>query len=444
MLAEASVALDPLERGELELLEQLERREVAGLAPLGNVPRPTPWPFPWAASLLTLGVTGTNGKSSTTHLAASILKAQGHRVLTESTVGYYLDDQLLQVPRTIHGFFAALKHAATAGCTRAVVETTSAALAQRYAKLWRYDDAVFTNLTREHIEAHGSWEHYLASKAQLFVHLGPGRVAVYNATDSAGRLLDAVTPPDVVRRWYAARWRGRVDRALDLVADRFQLGPEGTSIHLEPGPWAEQLGEQLDIRFVGGVFAENALAAALGALAQGASAEAVRTGLSCCPPLAGRFEIVARQPLVAIDYAHTPDALEHVLATARVLAGAARVAVVFGAGGGSSRVKRQALGRAAGELADYAFVTSDNPRKDDPKAIANDVSAGARRGGRAYVRIELDRRFAIQQALDWAKPGDVVLVAGKGHERTQIIGDRELPFSDHEVVIEHLGQECTA
>lgn len=430
-LAPQTLCLDPLESHEID---ELHRQQDTLLTRLDQVVRPTPFPFPWAKSLLTLGITGTNGKSSTTHLAAAILEAEGHDVLTESTVGYFFKGQKLEVPRTIQGFMAALKHAAQAGAKRAVVETTSNALARSYAKIWRYDDAVFTNLTQEHIEAHGSWEHYLACKAQLFVHLGPDRTAALNANDPASRLLDAVIPPDVHRRWYGVGWRGHLEVTPELLATDCELGPEGTLIRLAPGPLAESLGGELRLRFVGEVFAENALGAALGTLAQGADPLSVKQGLATCPPLSGRFEVVSDEPLVAVDYAHTPDAVERVAATGRHLAKEGRLMLVFGAGGGSSPVKREALGRAAGEAADWIWVTNDNPRQDDPSLIARQVAAGARRGGRAYVQVELDRKKAIEQALNQAKASDVILILGKGHEQTQEIGQEKLHFSDQEVV----------
>jgi UDP-N-acetylmuramoyl-L-alanyl-D-glutamate--2,6-diaminopimelate ligase len=401
--------------------------------------RPTPAPFPWAAPLRTLGITGTNGKSSTTHLAGAILSCSGRKVLVESTLGYFFDGRSIEVPRTIRGFLAALKFAADAGCTTAVVETTSAALARGYAKLWRYDHAVFTNLTREHVEAHGSWEHYLASKAQLFVHLGPGSTAVLNAADPASALIDAVTPPDAVRSHYVGCVQGNPAIRPTLRAVSIEVDCEGTAIELDASPVAELLGMRLHIRQIGEVFAENALAATLGALSMGATADEVRTGLDRCPPISGRFEIVSRDPIVAIDYAHTPDAIERTCRTARRLAKTGRVLLVFGAGGGSSQTKREGLGRAAGTLADSIFVTSDNPRQEDPRQIAGAVAQGARRGGRAYVRVEIDRAQAIRMALGEARAGDVVVVAGKGHEKTQVLEDGERPFSDHEQVCRFLG-----
>ncbi len=403
--------------------------------------RPTPPPYPWADRFFTIGVTGTNGKTSTTRLITSILRADGRSVLTETTIGYDLDDVPLDVARTVNGYLTAFGRAAEAGAKDAVVEVTSHALARGYAKLWRFDLAVFTNLSRDHLADHGSWEHYLASKAQLFVHLGPGRSAVLNASDEMSELVDQVTPPDVKRVWYACPTRGKARVPADLsaafhraLARRHPHHPRAISAGREPRG-------AIETKLVGHVFAENALAAAGAGLAAGIPGETVARGLRDCPPIPGRFQIVAREPvLVAVDYAHTPDALARTCDAARSLAKQHRVLVVFGAGGGTDPEKREPMGRAVGERADLAFVTNDNPRTEDPKAIARAVSGGCRRGGRAYLTLELDCRAAIEQAIGKARPGDVVIVAGKGHERGQTIGTQTLPFSDVEEVERIVGK----
>ncbi|MBE7478485.1 MAG: UDP-N-acetylmuramyl-tripeptide synthetase [Polyangiaceae bacterium] len=402
--------------------------------------RPTPAPFPWADPFFTLGVTGTNGKTSTTLLLGAALAATGRPILVETTLGYTLSGRPLEVPRTLEGYLRAFEQASREGCRDAAIEVTSQALAQGYAKRWRFDLGVFTNLSRDHLSQHGSWEHYLASKAQLFVHLAPGRSAVLNAADESALLVDQVTPPDVKRLWYAVPSRGPLLRDADLVARDVSISAAGTRVELEPSSLAEALGGNLHTQLIGQVFAENALAAAAGALAAGVDAAAVARGIADCPGVPGRFELVAREPVVvAVDYAHTPDALGRTADTARALAGKARVIVVFGAGGGADPEKREPMGRAVGERADVAIVTTDNPRREDPKLIAKALVRGAQRGGRAYVVTELDRRAAIRQALERAKPGDVVVIAGKGHEQGQVIGDETLPFSDVEEAGKALG-----
>jgi UDP-N-acetylmuramoyl-L-alanyl-D-glutamate--2,6-diaminopimelate ligase len=406
---------------------------------LQSLARPTPAPFDWAEPFFTLGVTGTNGKTSTTLLIAAALRGAGHKVLTETTLGYQLDDQLLEVPRTHAGYLSAFERAAGEGCRHASIELTSQALGAGYAKRWRFDLGVYTNLSRDHLEAHASWEHYLGSKAQLFVHLGPGRTAVLNACDEAAQLLDVATPADVERVWYAVPSRGPALHAADLVAKRVDLTVEGTRVELEPSPRAEALGGAVETRLVGEIFAENALAAAAAALAAGVSGEVVRRGIAGASGPAGRFEVVHRAPVIAIDYAHTPDALARTCDTARRLAGGGRVLVVFGAGGGFDPGKRGPMGQSVGSRADVAIVTTDNPRNENPREIARAVATGCRRGGRAYVRLEPDRRRAIAEALERARSGDVVVIAGKGHETGQRIGDRTIDLSDGDVVRELIG-----
>jgi UDP-N-acetylmuramoyl-L-alanyl-D-glutamate--2,6-diaminopimelate ligase len=402
--------------------------------------RPTPPPFAWADDFFTIGVTGTNGKTSTTLLVAAALRAAGHSTLVETTLGYTLDGEALDVPRTLTGYLAAFERAHTAGCRHAAVEVTSQALAQGYAKRWRFDLGVFTNLTRDHLAVHGSWEHYLASKAQLFVHLAPGRFAALNAADETSLLLDQVTPPDVKRLWYASPTRGELVHEPDLVAESVEPSARGTLVKLAPSALADQLDGTLETRLIGEVFAENALAAAAATLAAGLDPAAVKRGIAECPPIPGRFEVVASEPaLVAVDYAHTPDALARTCDTARRLAGKSRVIIVFGAGGGADGEKRAPMGRAVGERADLAIITTDNPRDEDPKEIARELAKGCRRGGRAYVTLEPDRRAAIQRAVDGTRAGDVVVVCGKGHEKGQVVGKQTLPFSDLEEARRALG-----
>ncbi len=387
----------------------------------------------WARDFFTFGVTGTNGKTSTVHLLASAVAASGAHVLNVSTVGYFLDGVSLPLPRSARGFVDACVRLHDVNGRWAAVECTSKSLAEGYAKRWRFDLGVFTNLSPDHLQTHGSWEHYLASKAQLFTHLGPGRTAVLNAADHHSLLLDRVIPADVERRWYGSPTRGALGHDTDLAAASVTVDTEGTRVLLQPSAWAEALGGELRVRMVGEVFAENALAAATAGLAAGLAPEHVVDGLQRCPPVAGRFEVVMQEPCVVIDYAHGPDALARTCETARGLA-AGRVIVVFGAGGESTPSKRLPMGEAVGARADVAIVTNDNPRGEDPQTIAEMLVEGLHAGGRARTEIVLDRRMAIARALELAGPSDVVVVAGKGHESGQEIEGETLPFSDHDEV----------
>lgn len=412
---------------------------IDGAVGLARVVRPIEPRFAWARDLFTFGVTGTNGKTSSTHLIAAVLRAAGKRVVCQSTLGYFLDTEPVVVERTETGFFAAMKRASEAGCSHAAIEVTSKALRRGYARKWRFDLGVFTNLTRDHLAEHGSWEDYLASKAQLFVTLGSGRTAVLNAHDEASLLLDRVIPPDVHRRWYGAHHRGRRLAPADLAAREITPAATGTTVDLEPSAWAELLGGTLELPLVGEVFAENALAVCCAALAAGVEPQHVTAGLRGCPPLPGRFEVVARDPTVVLDYAHTPDALARLCDTARRLAGAGRVIVVFGAGGGYDPAKRGPMGEAVGARVDLAIVTNDNPRHEDPSTIARAVESGCRRAGRATVRLVYDRREAIQAALQAAAARDIVVVAGRGHDQGMSFKTGTVPYSDLETVQELLG-----
>lgn len=404
-----------------------------------KVRRPTRPPYPWAEPYTTIAVTGTNGKTSTTELVGAAMAGEGRKVLCETTIGYSFEGKPVPVDRTLRGFLGALAQAAKLGSRHAAVETTSQALNRGYARIWRFDVGVFTNLTHDHLAAHGSWEHYLASKAQLFVHLGPGKTAVLNAGDECSLLLDRVTPADVRRIWYGVPSRGEFVRPPDLQARRVTIGLDGTRVELEDGPLAARFDGELSTKLLGEVFAENLLAAAAAVSAIGVEPKLIRENLVRCPVPAGRFQLVSQRPVVAIDYAHTPDALARTCQTGRALAGPNRLIAVFGAGGGADKEKRGPMGRAVGERADYAIVTNDNPRREDPKAIAETVAKGCRKGGRAHVRITLDRRRAIREAVQLAKPGDVIVVLGKGHEKVQEIGDEKVPFSDADVIKEAIG-----
>lgn len=389
----------------------------------------------WAEGIFTVGVTGTNGKTSTTLMVADVLRASGLPVAVETTLGSGTAPGKF-TSRGENAFFERMHRVAEQGITRCAVEVTSEALASGWAKKWRFDLGVFTNLSQDHLDAHGSYEHYLASKAQLFVHLGPGCHAILNAADETSLLLDRVIPADVVRSWYASPNRGPALVPADLASERLELTLDGTEILLAPSPLAELLNCRLHTPLVGAVFAENALAAACTGLRVGLTPVQIQAGLSALRNVPGRFEIVSHSPVVAVDYAHTPDALARTCDAARDLArqlGQSRVIIVFGAGGNRDKTKRRPMGEAVGSRADYAIITSDNPRDENPKEIARPVENGCRRGGRAHVIVELDRARAVARALDTARANDVIVICGKGHETGQTIGKLTLPFDDAQV-----------
>jgi UDP-N-acetylmuramoyl-L-alanyl-D-glutamate--2,6-diaminopimelate ligase len=397
-------------------------------------PRHVPTPPPWAQDVTTVGVTGTNGKTTTTAwIAAALRCVAAGPVLRATTVGHFLGDEPLDVAPTYDGFKGAMRAMFDRGGRHAAIELTSEALAAGFARAWPCRVGVFTNLTHDHLDAHGSPEHYLASKAQLFVSLPAGGTAVLNAADPVFELLREVVPEGVRVCAYAAASRGATRGEPDVVARAVEVSWAGTRVVLD----ARDAGmpREIRLRAIGEIFAENALAALLGAVAAGVAPTDAALAIAAAPPPPGRFEIVHERPWVVVDYAHSPDALARTVATARGLAGRARLTVVFGAGGKRDKDKRPPMGAAA-RAADRVVLTSDNPRDEDPADIARAIAQGL--AGHAGVRTELDRRAAITAAVREARADDVVLVAGKGHETAQTIGAETSPFSDADVAREVL------
>jgi UDP-N-acetylmuramoyl-L-alanyl-D-glutamate--2,6-diaminopimelate ligase len=374
-------------------------------------------------------VTGTNGKTSTAAFVAAAVSS-GRPVVRAVTTGFYLGDEELEVPKSYQGFLAAMRIGLERGARHAAVELTSEALFHGFIKAWPCRVGVFTNLTRDHMNWHGSVEHYLASKAQLFMHLPAGGAAILNACDPASELLAEVVPHGVRLLRYGVPTRGPTPEGVDLAVDAVAVSWSGTHLTLRPGPVLGTMPPALHLRAIGEVQAENALAALAAAVACDVPVPEALHALSHAPAPPGRFEVVSTHPHVVVDYAHTPDALRRTLQTARKL-GPARLTVVFGAGGHRDREKRPMLGEAA-TLADRIIITTDNPRDEDPEKIAAAIREGA--GAHHHVEEIPDRRSAIWAALSDAGGDDIVLVAGKGHETQQSVSGVEVPLSDVEIV----------
>lgn len=388
-----------------------------------------------------VGITGTNGKTTTTAWVAAALRALSRSegagpVARATTVGFFLDDEEVPVEKTYAGFVSAMSACSARGGRYAAIELTSEALAQGFARAWPCRVGVFTNLSHDHLDAHGSAEHYLASKAQLFVALPPGGTAVLNAADDVFELLREVIPSCVAVRSYAVPSRGAVHGAPDIVATEIDVSWSGTRIACDVRDEASGLPRALRVRAIGEVYAENALAALLGAVAAGVPPALAAAALETAAPPPGRFQVVHERPYVVVDYAHGPDALARTVQTARKLAQRALV-VVFGAGGNRDQDKRGPMGEAA-RRADRVILTTDNPRDEDPAEIARSIASGLR--GHGSVRTELDRRKAIVSAIEAAGDDDVVLIAGKGHETEQLAGGRTTRFSDVDVAREALAR----
>ncbi|NVB41049.1 UDP-N-acetylmuramyl-tripeptide synthetase [Pseudenhygromyxa sp. WMMC2535] len=400
---------------------------------------PYPRPPAWAHEIASVGVTGTKGKSSTTHFVAAALaadpRAEGPTARV-TTVGAALlgprneAGEELEAPPADHAaFLTFLARLHRAGGRRAAIEATSATLGLGFARAWPFRVGVFTNLGHDHLRTHGSVEHYLASKAQLFLALPPGGSAVLNAGDPNAALIAEVLPQGVRALWFAGPGRAE-DRAVDLRVRALSHDWSGLRVELEAR--GLDLPPRLILRSLAAVQAENAAAALLAAVALGVPAACAAGAIATSTPPPGRFEPVpgpAGGPRVIVDYAHTPEALRAVLTSARALC-KGRVCLVVGAGGDTDPSKRAPLARAA-SLADELVLTSDNPRNEDPKAIVDDLCRGL--PSAHPRRVELDRERAIHDAIARSQPEDLVLIAGKGHERTQLIAGEVLPFCDREV-----------
>ena len=387
-----------------------------------------------------MGVTGTNGKTTTTYLLEAIVRAAGHRVGVVGTVGARIDGEHVPLARTTpeaDDLQHLLAHMRDRGIRYAALEVSSHALDQHRVDGTWFVTACFTNLTQDHLDYHGSMERYFEAKARLFDDTRTATAAI-NVDDRSGRELArraAGTGLPVVTFGLSDERRSY---AVDVHAADIELGRAGsrfTLVHRRTGAHAP-----VRTSLLGRLNVVNAVGAAATALASGFPLRAVVDGLESPVQIPGRLERVdAGQPFtVLVDYAHTPDGLERLLEVARPLADGHRVYLVFGCGGDRDRSKRAPMGKVAGDGADAVVVTSDNPRTEDPAAIAAAVEEGLQNAGRAPYAIELDRRAAIAMALREAEPGDVVLIAGKGHETGQTIGERTDPFDDRVVARELL------
>ena len=365
-----------------------------------------------ARAMTLVGVTGTNGKTTTTSLIASILTAAGRPTgMIGTLTGAHTTPESPDLQARLAEFVED-------GITDVVIEVSSHALELQRVAGCRFDVAVFTNLGRDHLDLHGTPERYFAAKAKLF-QPDLSDVAVVNIDDPHGRLLvDVESIP--------TEGFGLVD-VDDVVV----------SATSHSYTWR---GESIEVPIGGEFNVMNSLAAATASARLGVDPATISDGLRRAAAVPGRFEaVVVGQPFaVIVDYAHTPDGLEKALNAARQVAGDAKVHVVFGCGGDRDREKRPLMGEVASRLADHVVVTSDNPRSEDPLAIINATIEGVPPDYRGRVVIEPDRRRAIDIAIRRARTGDVVLIAGKGHEPTQTIGDNVLDFDDRAVARELL------
>jgi UDP-N-acetylmuramoyl-L-alanyl-D-glutamate--2,6-diaminopimelate ligase len=383
-----------------------------------------------ARKLICAGVTGTNGKTTVTYLLRHILEAAGHRPGLLGTIAYETGAHSLVASNTTPD--AALlaemtEEMVAGGKTHLVMEVSSHALDQHRTAGLDFSVAVFTNLTGDHLDYHGDMEAYLQAKAKLFEGLSSRATACLNCDDAHSRTLAERTSARVC--WYGS------NMAADVHVKVMHLGPQGSRFEVH----ADDHWIAMRTRMIGRHNIYNCLAAASAARALGVDWPVIASAIESFHPVAGRLQRVsgAENFSVFVDYAHTDDALRNVLSALRPLT-EGKLIVVFGCGGDRDHSKRPRMARTAEELADVIVVTSDNPRSENPDSIIEDILVGFSDAGRKKARVQSDRRSAIEQAIRQANRGDVVLLAGKGHENYQIIGNQRLDFDDVKVAEEIL------
>jgi len=398
-----------------------------------------------AERIANTGITGTNGKSTTAFLIESILRAAGRKTALVGTIEYHVAGKSLPAPHTTPEALELnrlLAEGVGQGVTESVMEVSSHALDQQRIFGIPFDVAVFTNLTRDHLDYHGTMDDYFRAKQVLFEGCGtePPRVAVINIDDGYGRLLLGLSKkksPQVLSYGLTSG---------DFHAESVEITARGTRFQMATPAEAMAMWSPL----IGNVNVYNILAASAVGYARHCTAEAITKGVFDLARVPGRFERVdCGQPFtVVVDYAHTDDALRNLTALARNFVARAglkgKVITLFGCGGDRDRAKRPLMGDAAGKGSDSVVLTSDNPRSEDPLAIMNDALVGLQRSGAKYV-MEPDRRKAVGMALQQAGPGDMVLLAGKGHEKVQVTKEGAIPFDDGDVAretLKALGYDC--
>ena len=384
-----------------------------------------------ARAMRVVGITGTNGKTTTSYLVRAILRHAGHRVGLIGTIQAMIEDEVLPTSNTTPDIIVLqqmLAEMRTRGMDTVVMEVSSHALALGRVAGIEFDTAVFTNLTQDHLDFHKTMENYARAKAHLFELVSApgakeGKTAVLNADDAASETMRAYTRCPIIT--YG------VDHPADLTAQDVQLACDGMELTLMHG---EKRLFHLHTGITGLFNVHNVLAAVGASLAEQVAATDIAAALTAFTGVPGRFELVreGQDFAVIVDYAHTPDGMENVLRTARAVT-KGHIIAVFGCGGDRDRTKRPIMGRIGAEMADIAILTSDNPRTEDPTTIVDEVERGVLPviGDKPYEKI-VDRRTAIFHAIGRAQAGDTVVILGKGHETYQILKDGTIHFDDRE------------
>ncbi|MFD0957800.1 UDP-N-acetylmuramoyl-L-alanyl-D-glutamate--2,6-diaminopimelate ligase [Paenibacillus chungangensis] len=413
--------------GPVTILKVDDTREAMAMAAASYYGHPT-------NNLDLIGITGTNGKTSTTYFVKSILEAAGRRVGVIGTIGAMIGTQTLKTksttpttPESLHlqHMFADM---AGSGVDYCVMEVSSHALSLKRAAASRFSAGIFTNLTPDHLELHRTMEEYFEAKASLFDLTS--RFNVVNSDDLFGRrLIERLRDRDTKLVTYG------IEQKADITASDIRYYEDYTTyaVHTPTGSITIQ------VNLPGSIYVYNSLAAVAWAYAHGIAVDHIAAGIRAVESIRGRLEVVYRdeERKIIVDFAHTEDSLEKALTTLRPYT-KGRLILVFGvyaAPGDEGSGKRQAMAKVAADYSDIAVVTSDNPKDQDPDAIIAEVSAAIEAAGGTYCGI-VDRREAIEHAIDISRKDDVILIAGKGHETTQVIGKTEVPFNEAEIVNE--------
>ena len=382
-----------------------------------------------AARLKMVGVTGTNGKTTTTTLIKSMLEHEGHKVGLIGTIHNLIGDRVIPTKHTTpdpYDLQSLLALMVVEGCEYCVMEVSSHALDQRRVAGCEYEVGVFTNLTQDHLDYHGTMENYMLAKKEMF---SISRYGIANLDDAWAERMTAGVPCPMTT--YSVK-----NDAADYVARNVCYRADGVDFDLVGG---ERIG-QVKMQIPGQFSVYNGLCAAAVCLQLGMDFERVVEALSAAAGVKGRAEVVptGRDFTVVIDYAHTPDGLENICRTLKECC-TGRLVTLFGCGGDRDKTKRPLMGATAAALSDYLVVTSDNPRTEEPAAIIEDILPGVRDAGTPYTVVE-NRVEAIHWAIDNAQPGDTILLAGKGHETYQILKDETIHLDEREVVAEALAR----
>lgn len=386
--------------------------------------------------LTLIGVTGTNGKTTTSFMIESILKAAGLKTGLLGTVEYRIGEKRVPVDRTtpesldLQSLFADM---VDEGVEAAVIEVSSHAIDLLRVDACDFDVVVFTNLSQDHLDYHGTIDEYFGVKKRIFEStINCATAQIINIDDEYGRLL--------IKEGISRQYRYSTKDRVEVYADNIKLRPDGTDVRIS------YPGGEVDVKLAlpGMYNVLNALAAAGVAAALNIDGEKTKEGLEALSSVPGRFERVdkGQEYTVVVDYAHTPDSLEKVLSAARQIT-EGRLITVFGCGGDRDKGKRPLMGKIAAEISDYTIVTSDNPRSEEPNSIIMEIIDGIKEIENPQFEVEEDRELAIKKALEMAKPGDFVVIAGKGHEAGQEIAGKKLPFDDVQVASELIKEIMT-